>query len=324
MAADLAEYEAVATMTALKDKLVTLVGGGGFIGRYVAQALLKAGARVRIAQRDPRDAWFLKTQGGLGQTQLAATDLARPDSLGRAIQGSDAVVNLTGTFDTGAMQTLHIDGPAALARAAGAVPFVHISAIGADATGSSVYARSKGLGEAAVRSVHPQATILRPSTVFGREDQFTNRFAAMVEKAPLVPVLRPGTRFQPVFVGDVADAVVAALAHPGAHGGRTYELGGPDILSMRELLAWLADATGRPARFLELPDVAGSVIAMAGFLPGAPITRDQWRLLQTDNIVTGTDGLAALGVPPTPLAAVAPSWLVRYRKAGRFGARQAA
>lgn len=311
-------------MTALKDRLVTLVGGGGFVGRYTAQALLKAGARVRIAQRDPREAWFLKTQGGLGQTQFAAADMARPDTLARVVQRSDAVVNLTGTFDVGAMQALHVDGPAALARAAGAVPFVHISAIGADAAGDSVYARSKGLGEAAVRSVSPHATILRPSTIFGREDAFTNRFAAMIERMPVVPVLRPEVRFQPIFVADVADAVIAALGNPGAHGGQTYELGGPDILSMRALVAWLARETGRVPNLVELPDIAGNLLSMAGFLPGAPITRDQWKLLQHDNIVTGADGLAELGVAPTPLAAVAPGWLVRYRKAGRFGARQAA
>ncbi len=311
-------------MTALKDRLVTLVGGGGFVGRYTARALLRAGARVRIAQRDPRDAWFLKTQGGLGQTQFAAADMARPETLARAIQGSDAVVNLTGTFDTGAMQALHVDGPAALARAAGSVPFVHMSAIGADPVGTSIYARSKGLGEAAVRSVSPHATILRPSTVFGREDAFTNRFAAMIERMPLVPVLRPATRFQPVFVGDVADAVVAALANPGAHAAQTYELGGPDIMSMRELIEWLARETGREPNLIELPDAAGNLISMAGFLPGAPITRDQWKLLQQDNVVGGTDGLAALGITPTPLAVVAPGWLVRYRKAGRFGQRQAA
>lgn len=304
-------------MTSLKDKLVVLVGGGGFIGRYAAQALLRAGARVRIAQRDPRDAWFLKTQGGLGQTQFVACDLTRPDTLGRALHGADAVVSLTGTFDTGRMQALHVDGPAELARAAGGIPFVHISAIGADPTSDAVYGRSKGLGEAAIRSVHPQATIMRPSVVFGREDQFTNRFAALIAKAPFVPVLRAGVKFQPVFVGDVADAIVAALADPGAHGGHTYELGGPDQLTMSALMGWLARAIGRPERFVELPDAAGNALSLAGFLPGAPITRDQWKMLQTDNVASG-EGLAALGVTPTPLAAVAPGWLVRYRRQGRF------
>jgi NADH dehydrogenase len=306
-------------MGTLKDKLVVLVGGGGFVGRYAARALLRAGARLRIAQRDPREAWFLRTQGGLGQTQFAALDLTRPDGISRVVAGADAVVNLTGTFAVGQMQALHVDGPAALARAAGSAAFVHISAIGADPAAASVYARTKGLGEAAVRSVSPHATILRPSTVFGREDQFTNRFAAMIARAPVVPVLRGATRFQPVFVADVADAIVAALEGVGAHGGRTYELGGPDVLTMAELYAWLAREIGRPARFVELPDAAGNLLSMAGFLPGAPITRDQWRLLQSDNVVTGPDGLHALGVHATPMAAVAPDWLVQYRRQGRFG-----
>lgn len=309
-------------MAELKDRLVVLVGGGGFIGRYAAQALLKAGARVRIAQRDPRAAWFVKTLGGLGQTQFVAADLTRPDTLARALHGADAVVNLTGTFAERSMQALHVDGPAALARAAGERAFVQISAIGADPESSAFYGRTKGLGEAAVRSVHPRATILRPSVVFGREDVFTNRFAAMIAKAPVVPVLRARTRFQPVFVGDVADAIVVALANPAAH-GRTFELGGPDTLSMAELLAWLAREVGRPGRFVEVSDVVGDLLSRVGFLPGAPITRDQWKMLQTDNVASG-DGLAALGVTPTPLGAVAPGWLVRYRRAGRFGARATA
>ena len=303
---------------ALKNRLVTLVGGGGFLGRYTAQALLRAGARVRIAQRDPRAAWFLKTQGGIGQTQVVAADLTRPDTLARALAGADAVVNLTGTFAVPQMQALHVDGPAALARAAGSIPIVHISAIGADPASDAAYGRTKGLGEAAVRSVSPQAVILRPSTVFGREDQFVNRFAAMIAKAPVTPVLRAPVRFQPVFVGDVADAVAAALRDPDRHGGQTYELGGPDVLTMAQLLGWIARTIGRPERFVQLPDAAGSLLSRAGFLPGAPITRDQWKMLRHDTIVTGTDGLAALGVTPTPLAAVAPAWLVRYRRQGRF------
>lgn len=304
-------------MASLKDKLIVLVGGGGFLGRYTAQALLRAGARVRIAQRDPRDAWFVKTQGGLGQTQFVACDLTRSDTIARALAGADAVVNLVGTFDTGRMQALHVDGPAALARAAGSLPFVHISAIGADPQSDAIYGRSKGLGEAAVRSVHPGATILRPSVVFGLEDQFTNRFAALIAKTPVVPVLRAGVRFQPVFVGDVAEAVAGALADPGAHGGRSFELGGPDTLTMAELFGWLARAIGRPERFVELPDVAGNALSMVGFLPGAPITRDQWKMLQADNVASG-GGLVALGVTPTPLGTVAPNWLVSYRRQGRF------
>lgn len=304
-------------MSSLKNKLVVLAGGGGFLGRYAAQALMRAGARVRIAQRDPREAWFLKTQGGLGQTQFVACDLTRPDTIARALPGADAVVNLAGTFDTGKMQALHVDGPAALARAAGAVPLVHISAIGADPRSDAVYGRTKGLGEAAVRSVHPGATILRPSMVFGREDRFTNRFAGLIATAPVVPVLRANMRMQPVFVGDVAGAIAAALVDPEAQGGRTHELGGPDTLTMAELFGWLARAIGRPERLADLPDAAGNLLSLAGFLPGAPITRDQWKMLQSDN-VAAEDGLAALGIAPTPLAAVAPQWLVQYRRHGRF------
>ena len=307
----------------MKDKLVTLIGGGGFIGRYAVQALLKAGARVRVAQRDPRSAWFLKSLGGLGQTQVVAADLANPASIAHALIGSDAVVNLTGVL-AGDFQLMHVDGPASLARAAaeaGATAFVHMSAIGADPQSASQYGRSKGLGEAAVRAVFPQATILRPSVVFGQEDAFVNRFAGMIAKVPIVPVLRPTVKFQPVFVGDVAEAVAASLTRGDARGA-TYELGGPDVLTMAELQRWIAQAIGRSPSFVELPDAAGAAIAGLGFLPGAPITKDQWLMLQRDNIVApGAHGLADLGLSATPLAAVAPAWLVRYRRHGRFGGK---
>ena len=312
-------------MAAMKDRLVTLVGGGGFVGRYVAQALFQAGARVRVAQRDPRQAWFLKPLGGLGQSQFVAADVTRPETVARAVQGSDAVVNLVGVM-AGDLQRVHVAGAAAVAQAAadaGVAALVHVSAIGAADDAPSAYSRSKAAGEAAVRAAFPAATILRPSVVFGREDQFVNRFAAMIEKAPLVPVLRAGVRFQPVFVGDVADAAIAALAEPERFGGRVLELGGPDRLTMAALLHWIAGAIDREPSFVEVPDVIGGVIASAGFLPGAPITRDQWLSLQRDNVVTGEDGLAATRVTPTPLAAVAPDWLVRFRRQGRFGARAA-
>ncbi|MBV8237906.1 MAG: complex I NDUFA9 subunit family protein [Sphingomonas sp.] len=305
----------------MKDRLVTLVGGGGFIGRYVAQALLAAGARVRVAQRDPRDAWFLKPLGGLGQTQFVAADVTRPDTIARAVSGADHVVNLVGSF-AGDLGRVHVDGARAVAEAAahsGAESLVHFSAIGADAESPSSYARTKAEGEAAVRAAFPKATILRPATVFGREDQFTNRFAAMIARLPVVPVLRAETRFQPVFVGDVAAAVATALADPARFGGQVYELGGPDVLTMLGLHQWIARTIDRDPAFPALPDIAGQTIAMFGFLPGAPITADQWKLLQRDTVVApGAAGLAALGVTPTPLAAVAPDWLVRYRRAGRF------
>ena len=311
----------------MTDRLVTLVGGGGFVGRYAAQALMRTGVRVRIAQRDPRGAWFIKALGSLGQSQFVAIDLTRPDTIARAVAGSEAVVNLAGAFD-GNLQAIHVDGPAALARAAaeaGAQAFVHLSAIGADPQSPSRYGRTKGLGEAAVRAVYPNATILRPSTVFGREDQFINRFAAMIARAPVVPVLRAETKFQPVFVGDVADAISAAAVDPGAYGGKTFELGGPEVLTMAGLQRWIADAIGREPNFVELPDFVGGAIASLGFLPGAPITRDQWLMLQRDAVADPAQpGLAAFGITPTPLGAVAPGWLVRYRKHGRFGGKVAA
>ena len=304
----------------MTNKLVTLIGGGGFLGRYVARELMRDGTRVRIAQRDPRQAYFLRTQGGLGQTQFVAVDIARPDTVARAVEGADAVVNLVGVMG-GNMQRIHVDGARAVAEAArhaGVGALVHVSAIGADENGAAAYARSKGQGEAAVRQAFPDATILRPSIVFGREDQFVNRFAGMVS-APIVPILRAGVKFQPVFAGDVGEAVATALRDPEAHGGRTYELGGPDVIAMGELVRWIAKTLGRKPNFVEMPDFAGALLAR---LPGSPISRDQWLMLQQDNVAAaGAPGLAELGVTPAPLAAVAPDYLVRFRKAGRFGRR---
>lgn len=306
----------------MKDRLVTLIGGGGFLGRYVAQELYRAGARVRVAQKRPRDAWFLKPLGGLGQTQFAAADVTQPDTVARAIEGSDFVVNLAGTFG-GAMQAVHVAGArniAQAARQAGATALVHISALGADPESPSAYGRSKAQGEQAVREAFPNATILRPSVMFGREDAFVNRFAGLIARAPLVPVLRADARFQPAYVADVAQVVAKALADPAGHGGRIYELGGPDVVTMGALLRWIAETIGRDARFIELPDALGSLIAMFGALPGAPITRDQWRMLQRDNVVSPVaEGFSRFGVTPTPLAAVAPAWLIRFRRHGRFG-----
>jgi uncharacterized protein YbjT (DUF2867 family) len=304
----------------MKDKLVTLIGGGGFFGRYVAQALYASGARVRIAQKRPRDAWFLKPLGGLGQTQFIAADVTVPETIRRAVDGADMVVNLAGTFGP-AMQAVHVDGARNVAEAAagaGAKAMVHISAIGADPASPAAYGRSKAGGEAAVQAAFPNATILRPSVIFGREDQFVNRFAGMIAAAPIVPVLRAEARFQPVYVVDAADAVAAALTDPEAHGGKTYALGGPDVITMGALLRWIAGAIGRKPHFAELPD---SLAALLPMVPGAPITRDQWLMLQQDNVVpAGMPGLAELGITPTPMATVAPSWLVRFRKHGRFGA----
>ncbi len=305
----------------MKDQLVTVFGGSGFIGRYVVRALLATGARVRIAARNPGDGWFLRTQGGLGQTQFVAADVRNPESVARALVGATGAVNLVGILK-GDFDAFHVAGARHVAEAAaraGCTGLVQISAIGADAASTSAYGRSKGEGEVAVRAAFPAATILRPSIVFGREDGFVNRFADLIASLPVVPIIRGPAKFQPVYVGDVADAVVAALADQDEHGGKTYELGGPEVITMAELNRWIAKSTGRNRRFVALPDgIAGAMASLTGWLPGAPMTRDQWLMLQSDNVVTGIDGLKALGVAATPLEAVAEGWLVRYRRHGRF------
>ncbi len=303
----------------MNDKLVTIFGGGGFVGRYVVQALLRGGARVRIAERDPRHAWFLKPLGGLGQTQFVAADVTLPETVRRAVAGADAVINMVGVL-AGDFERLHVTGArnvAEAAAAAGVGTLVHMSAIGADSAAPSAYGSSKGRGEEAVRAAFPQAAIIRPSIVFGREDQFINRFAAMIGKAPVVPVLRAPVKFQPVFAADVGDAM--ALATGERFAGQTFELGGPDVMTMGEIIRWIARTIGKSPSIVELPDAAGSLLAS---LPFAPITKDQWLMLQRDNVVApGAQGLEALGVEATPLESVAPEWLVRFRRTGRFGRR---
>jgi uncharacterized protein YbjT (DUF2867 family) len=312
-------------MRPMKDCLVTVFGGGGFLGRQVVQELLARGARVRVAQRDLSTAIRVKPLGGLGQTQFVAADITKPRSVARAVAGSDVVVNLVGIL-SGDFEGIQHQGAANVAKAAadaGVGALVHVSAIGADADSASAYGRSKAAGEAAVRAAFPGATILRPSIIFGREDQFINRFADLISMAPVVPVMAPQTKFQPVYVTDVARAIANAAQDADRHGGKTYELGGPQQLSMLELNAWIARGIGRENKpLLPVPAPVASLIAALGFLPGAPITRDQWAMLQKDNIVAaGTPGLAELGVTPTPMASVAESWLVRFRRHGRFAGR---
>ena len=299
---------------------VTVFGGGGFIGRYVCEALLKKGAQLRVAERHPKRAWFLQPLGGIGQVSLVAADMGRPESFERAVNGADAVINLVGIFK-GNLDLIHAQGAgklAAAAKAAGAKAVVHISAIGSDPDSESDYARTKGLGEQAVRSAFPKATIVRPSTVFGPEDNFTNRFAAMA-RFPFLPVIAPKTRFQPVFVRDLAEAIAAAALDPAKHSGKTYELAGPESLTMRELNAEIAEMASQSPELVDMPDFLASMIAAFGFLPGAPLNRDQWLMLQKDNVPSGDlPGFKAFGITPTPLGAVAPEWLGRYRKGGRF------
>jgi uncharacterized protein YbjT (DUF2867 family) len=302
-------------MNDLQNKLITVFGGSGFVGRYVVQALCAAGARVRVAVRDTRGAEHVKPLGNLGQVSLCAADVTRPATIANALVGADMAVNLVGSFDN--MDAIQRVGAANVAQAAadaGLAALVHVSAIGADVASDAHYGRSKGAGEAAVRAAFPAATILRPSIVFGREDQFINRFAGLIRMLPLaVPVIGAETKFQPVFVGDVAKAVVASL---GRAGGETLELGGPQVLSMLQLNQWIAAAIGREKLFVPVPDLAAKALSM---VPGGPLSADQYKMLGHDNVVSGTDGLAALGIAATPMDAVADDWLTIYRKHGRFG-----
>ena len=306
--------------------LVTVFGGGGFIGRYVCEALLKSGARLRVAERNPRRAWYLQPLGGVGQVSAISADLTRPETIARTVEGADAVINLVGTFK-GNLELVHVHGAgklAAAAGAAGAEAFVHISAIGADINSPSEYGRTKGQGEQAVRAAFPKATVIRPSVVFGPEDDFTNRFAGLA-RLPILPVIAPKTRFQPVFVRDLAQAIAAAALDPKTHGGKTYELAGPEVMTMRELNARIAEMAGCRPDLIDVPDFIAAGIATLGFLPGAPLTRDQWLMLQNDNVAGGDlSGFKAFGIAPAPLAAAAPEWLGRYRKGGRFAPRAAA
>ncbi len=308
--------------TSMTNQLITVFGGSGFLGRYVVQALLKSGARVRIAARDPRGGLYLKTQGGLGQTQFVAADIRKAESVARALSCSDAVVNLVGILK-GDFHGFHVDGARIVAEAAasaGVTSLVQVSAIGADPLSPSAYGKSKGEGEAAVRAAFPSATILRPSIVFGREDQFVNRFANLIRMLPVVPIIKGSAKFQPVYVGDVAKAIAGAVADPKTHGGKTYELGGPEVISMGGLNRWIAKATGRRRGFIDMPDVvAGAMASAVGWLPGAPMTKDQWLMLQSDNVVAAdAKGLSAFGIVPTPLDSVADGWLVQYQRHGRF------
>ena len=306
--------------------LVTVFGGGGFIGRYVCEALLKAGARVRVAGRDPRKAFYLQPLGGVGQVSAVAADFRRPSSIDLAVDGADAVINLVGVFG-GDLDKIHVAGAgkaAAAAKAAGAKAFVHISAIGTDEDSPSNYSRTKALGEQAVRKAFPRATLIRPSTVFGPEDDFTNRFASMA-RFPVLPVIASKTRFQPVYVRDLGRAIAAAALDPKAHGGKTYELVGPEIMTMRELNESVAHMAGQDPELVDLPDfVASGIVLFSTFIPGVPLTRDQWIMLQKDNVADGgATGFKAFGIAPTPLAAVAPEWLGRFKTGGRFAPRAA-
>ena len=305
------------------NRIVTVFGGGGFIGRYVCEQLFKRDVRVRIASRNPRSAYFIQPLATVGQWGAVRADVRDAASVRAAVEGSNSVINLVGVLK-GAFHDIHVTGARNVAEAAGeagAEALVHISAIGADPNTESAYGRTKGEGELAVRSAFPDATIVRPSIVFGPEDDLTNRLAAL-SRLPLLPVIAAERRFQPVYVRDVAKAIALAALDPLAHGGRTYDIGGPQVMTMEDIYTTCARAAGREPELLDLPNFASAFLSWFGFIPGAPLTRDQWKMLQRDNLpAKRSQGLEAFGIEPTALEAVAPEWLSRFRQGGRWGAR---
>ncbi|MGN3974987.1 NAD(P)H-binding protein [Tsuneonella sp. SYSU-LHT278] len=307
----------------LDGKLVTVVGGSGFLGDHVAQALLSRGARVRIASRHPEKAWHLKPLAQLGQLQFARCDATRPASAAAAVAGADAVVNLVGTFEGDLVSTI-VDSAENLARAAAdnaCAAMVHVSAIGADAESPATYARAKAESEDAVRQAFPGATILRPSILFGEDDGFINMFAGLISVFPVLPVFAPNAPIQPLSVEDAAKAVVAALADPSTHGGKTYEIAGPEPVTMRALNERIARAQNRRRGFIDVPDGVSAFFAM---LPGTPMNTDQWTLLKGGNRPSGRfPGIEDFGVTPRPLGLFLDRWMIRYRKHGRFNEKLA-
>ena len=301
--------------------LITVFGGGGFIGRYVCEYLLRSGVRVRVAQRHPRKAFFLQPLGQVGQIDFVAADVSKPSSVEVAASGADAVVNLVAVMGRG-MTAINVEGASNIAKAsaaAGAKGLVQVSAIGADPNARSDYGQSKGRGEAAVRAAFPSATIVRPSLVFGPEDQLTNRFAQLLALLPFYPVIAPNTKFQPVYVRDLGQAIAKAALEPDKYAGKTYEIGGPDVLTMRDLTAEIGRLAGHRKELIDMPSFASSALARLGFLPGAPLTWDQWLMLQQDNVAAKkSKGLGEFGIAPTPLSAVGGEWLGRFREGGRF------
>ena len=307
--------------------VVTIFGGSGFVGRHAVQALASAGYRIRVAIRYPNQAHYLPPMGTVGQIQLMKCNVRDADAVAHAVHGADAVVNLVGILYAGGGQTfnaLQRDGAKTMAQAAkahGAATFVQISATGADAHSPSVYARTKAEGEQAVRTAFPEATILRPSLVFGPEDQFFNKFAAMARMSPFLPLVGGGsTKFQPVFVGDVAEAIVKCVGDAATR-GKTYELGGPTIYSFKELMQIVLRETGRRRALIPLPFPLAMLQSYAlQFMPGPlKLTPDQVRLLKKDAVVTpGALGFDDLGIVPDSVEAVVPSYLWRFRAKGQF------
>lgn len=305
-----------------ENRIVTIFGGSGFVGRYVCEQLFRKAVRVRIACRNPRSAYIIQPLAAVGQWGAVRADVRDRDSVRRAVESSSAVINLVGVLK-GKFHAFHVEGAknvAEAAREAGAEALIHVSAIGADPGSEAAYGRTKGEGELAVKAAFPGATIIRPSLVFGPEDGLTNRLAGL-SRLPVLPVVAAERRFQPVFVEDLAKSIAIAALDPRTHGGKTYEIGGPKVMTMEDIYTISAGSAGRDPELLELPNFASSFLSWFGFLPGAPLTRDQWKMLQRDNLpAKRSKGLEAFGIEPTALGSVAPQWLSRFRTGGRWSA----
>lgn len=306
----------------MEQRVITLVGGTGFVGRYVVKLLAQAGYTVRVIARRPDAALALKTAGNVGQIVLTSGNIANAQTFAAQLQDSYAVINLAGILSESGKQTfahVHAQGAEKLARtakAAGVKRFIHVSALGVDRAPTSHYARSKLHGEQAIRLAFPEATILRPSLIFGPEDQFFNRFACMAHCAPALPLFGGGkTRFQPVYVMDVAKAILAALVQDSTK-GETYELGGPRVYTFRELMELTMSASHHQRRLVNIPmSIAAFTGSVLQHFPSPPLTRDQVELLKYDNIVIPeAKGLVDLGIEPTGLELVVPDYLARFHR----------
>lgn len=316
------------------QNLVTVFGGSGFIGTQAVRYLAKAGWRIRVAVRNPNLAYKMRLLGDVGQVDIAQANIRSPDSLNRALEGATAALNLVGVLYEGGrqgFQAVHATGAknvAEAARAQGVARMVQMSALGADANSPSKYARTKAEGEAAVRAVYADAAIVRPSVVFGQGDGFFNRFAAMAQVSPVLPLIGGGqTRFQPVFVGDVGRAL-ARIVTDATSSGQTFELGGPATHTFRELMELMLAEIDQRRGLVPVPwPVAGMLGSVGDLVSGIlppPITSDQVQLLKADNVVSGQyPGLADLGITPTSLEAVLPTYLYRYRKGGQYADQDA-
>ncbi|WP_420548820.1 complex I NDUFA9 subunit family protein [Curvivirga sp.] len=311
---------------AFNGKMIVVFGGSGFVGRYVVRKLAAQGWRVRVASRDPEAGLYLKTTGDVGQVTPVQANIRNEASVRAAIEGCDAVINLVGIlYESGKQKFDEVQGNASapiakIAKECGVENYVHMSALGADANSKSKYAKSKAAGEDAVRAVYQDAVIVRPSVIFGPQDGFFNRFASMAATSPALPLIGGGkTKFQPVYVGDVAEVIVRGLEDKSM-AGKTYELGGLDVLSLEEVYQVLLKQMGKHRGLVPMPlflaKILGSVLS---FLPVPPMTRDQMILLERDNVVSGDlPGLADLGIEPTTIASELPHYMNRYRNGGQY------